>query len=112
MNRNKINRNDNNRETELSRIQETAVSAVVRWAQSDRNELTMRSQVNRYMEASGAHNSPAGEEGIMLGRRIVARELLLGCITPLSRENLRKAEAMLLRIAEDDAPRVKRGRGI
>ena len=112
MNRGITNRNNSDRETELTRIKETAVGAVVRWAQSDRNELTMRSQVNRYMEASGAHNSPAGEEGIMLGRRIVAREILLGCITPLSRENLRTAEAMLLRIAEDDAPRVKRGRGI
>ena len=111
MNRGISNRNNNSRETELSRIKETAVGAVVRWAQSDRNELTMRSQVNRYMEASGAHSSPAGEEGIMLGRRIVVREILLGCITPLSREHLRKAEAMLLRIAEDDAPGVKRGRG-
>ncbi len=112
MNRSNNNRNINSRETELSRIKESAVNAVIRWAQSDRNELTMRSQVNRYMEASEAHNSPAGEEGIILGRRIVARELLLGCITPLSRESLRKAETMLLRIAEDDAPRVKRGRGI
>ncbi|MBD5314694.1 MAG: hypothetical protein HDS08_00805 [Bacteroides sp.] len=112
MNRGISNRNNNSWETELSRIRETAVGTVVRWAQSDRNELTMRSQVNRYMEASGAHNSPGGEEGIMLGRRIVAREILLGCITPLSREQLRKAEGMLLRIAEDDAPRVKRGRGI
>lgn len=112
MNRGKSNRNNNNRETELSRIKENAVSAVIRWAQSDRNELYMRSQVNRYMEATGAHNSPAGEEGIKLGRRIVANELLLGCITPLSREHLRKAEAMLLRIADEDAPRVKRGRGM
>lgn len=101
-----------NRETEITKIKETAVNAVIRWARTDRNELFMRSKVNEYMEASGAHNSPAGEEGVKLGRRIVARELLLGCITPLSREHLRKAEAMLLRIADDDAPRVKRGRGM
>lgn len=80
----------------------TTVKAVIRWAQTDSNEQVMRSKVNEYMEASGAHNSPAGEEGIKLGRRIVARELLLGCITPLSRENLRKAETMLLYIANED----------
>ncbi len=101
-----------NRETEITKMKETAVNAGIRWAQKERNELFMRSKVNEYMEASGAHNSPAGEEGIKLGRRIVARELLLGCITPLSSEHLRKAEAMLLRIADDDAPRVKRGRGM
>lgn len=92
-------------------MKETAVNAVIRWAKTDMCELSMRSQVNSYMEATGAHNSPAGEEGIRLGRRIVARELLLGCITPLSREHLKKAEAMLLRIADEDAPRVRRGRG-
>lgn len=101
-----------NLENEITKMKETAVNAVIRWAQTDRNELYMRSKVNEYMEASGAHNSSAGEEGIKLGRRIVAGELLLGCVTPLSREHLKKAETMLLRIADDDAPRVKRGWGM
>lgn len=111
MNRGETNRNIINRETEVSQLRETAVNAVVRWAQTGKNELTMRSTVNRYMEVSGANLSIAGEEGIIGKRRIEAQLILRDCITPLSRENLRKAETMLFRIAEDDAPTMKRGLG-
>lgn len=101
-----------NREDDLKRLKEAAVSAVVHWAQTGRGELNMRSQVNGYMAASGADTSVAGEVGIALGRKAVAQELLRECITPLTSENYAKAKPMLLNIAAEDAPRPKRGIGL
>lgn len=91
------------RDPKIIQTRDNTVKLIVRWTQTGLNEPYMRCHVNNYMKISGANADIEGLPGIIQKRRIVANELLIRCITPLSREELKKAETMLLRIAEEDA---------
>ena len=95
-------------DAQLSQEREQTRQLILNWATTGRGELTMRSQVNRYMEHFGCNNS-TNEETVLGHRRLVAQRLTIDCINPLSREQLAKVERELNRIAENDASRQRRG---
>ena len=78
---------------------QTAVNALISWANTGWGDYSMRDAADNYLESCGAPPSIGGDETILAHRKIAANRLAIYCIYALSKEELSKVDMELEGIA-------------
>lgn len=84
---------------------EVAVSWAVGYAKNGFGYFSMRSAVNKYMEAMGANHACNNDrEAIIFGRKAAAERVCIESLSRLTVEQEKHLHDRLMEIAENDAP--------
>lgn len=77
-----------------------AVNTIIDWVKNEIDNRYLRKVINIYLAEFGANNPTlGGSTAIIMRRRLMVNQLMIGCIFALSRDELARAEKILMKIA-------------